>query len=212
MWWMLLVFACARGPVVHDVGPAEVAGGDVLVVEGERLREGLGAHLEIDGADRVPLAVSVLSRERLEAKLPARVRPGDWQLVVSGPTETLATLPVRVVTPREEPACIDEYTANTEVSLRRAEVVIDRYYRAGDKEKLRFALGDIARIEYERVELADGPCSAVYLRTDDGRRVVFSDDRAVDLYERAHRVAQAMGKELVVIRPPDGAAMTDDAP
>jgi len=209
MLWIVLLAACSRTPAIESVSPAQVSQGATLTVHGSHFGRGTNAHLVGGSGERVPLVVHRDSTEQLEAKLPARVRRGQWTLVVgrSGQSVWLVDA-VHVVPPREEPACTDAYTANTEISLARGEVVIDRYYPNGDKEHVRLGLDDVRRVELEHAQHADGPCNAIYLRTEDGRRVVFHDDRTADLRGRAWRVAQSMGKELEVVAP-DGAAMSD---
>jgi uncharacterized protein (DUF2384 family) len=93
--------------------------------------------------------------------------------------------------------------------LVRAQIVIERYYRDGDRESVTLPLDEIEHVEFEASEDAQGPCSAVFLRTKDGRRIVFHDDRTVDLHDRAWRVATTMGKELEITRR-DAAAMTEE--
>lgn len=208
--WFLLAVACSGTPQIASVSTPEVSGGQSVAVEGRGFVPGMAARLQTAGDDPVPLVVAVESRRALTARLPSWVRPGVYDLVLERAGEvTLAPGAVTVISPREEIACAGEYTANTELSLARAQVVIERYYRDGDRETVTVPLEQVTRIEYEMSDDAQGPCSAVFLRTDDGRRIVFHDDRTVDLRDRAWRVATTMGKELEVTRP-DAAAMTDD--
>jgi len=208
--WFLLAVACTGSPEIASVATPEVSGGQVVTVAGKGFAEGTVAHLQAAGTDPVPLAVAVTSRHDLTATLPTWVRPGVYDLVIERDgMVSVAAGAVTVVPPREEVACAGEYTANTELSLVRAQVVIERYYRDGDRETVTLPLDTIARVEFEAFDDAQGTCSAVFLRTDDGRRIVFHDDRTVDLRERAWRVATTMGKELEVTRR-DAAAMTED--
>jgi len=208
--WFLFAVACMGSPEITSVAVPEVSGGQVVAVAGSGFAPGTVARLQAVDAETVPLEVVVTSRHELSATLPAWVRPGVYDLVVERDgVVNIAPGAVTVVPPREEVACAGEYTANTELSLVRAQVVIERYYRDGDRETVTLPLDTIARVEFEATEDAQGMCSAVFLRTEDGRRIVFHDDRTVDLRERAWRVATTMGKELEVTRP-DAAAMTEE--
>src|SRR5688572_1970407 len=158
--WFLFAVACSGSPEIASVADPEVSGGQVVSVAGRGFGPGTVARLQAADAEAVPLVVEVTSRREMTATLPAWVRPGVYDLVVERDgVASLAPAAVTVVPPREEVACAGEYTANTELSLVRAQVVIERYYRDGDRETVTLPLETIARVEYEMTEDAQGPCS-----------------------------------------------------
>ena len=208
--WLFLLVACTGSPEIASVTTPEVTGGQPITVQGSGFAPGTVAFLQGVEGEPIELVVTVGSRRELTATPPTHVRPGVYDLVIERDGEkSLAPGAITVVPPREELACAGEYTANTELSLVRAQVVIERYYRDGDRETVTLPLDEIERIEFESSEDAQGMCSAVFLRTKDGRRIVFHDDRTVDLKDRAWRVATTMGKELDITRR-DAAAMTEE--
>ncbi len=173
--------------------------GEVLHIRGEGFSGELSASLiTLNGANYPLEAVNVVSPEAFEGVVPVYTEPGTYDLVVS--SEGVATgleRSVEVRRPRAEIPCTGEYTANTQISLAKQLVTIDRFHRDGTRETLRIEGRDIAGIEYEHRTLPIGDCWVVFLVRTDGSKVVFDDDPKVDLMERSQKMARDLGKPFV---------------
>ena len=202
MTFLVLFLLGCTTPTVSSVQPWRTPPGETVQVAGDDFSAGVRVHLAKDGHRAATLEqVEVVGPTQLTAVLPEEVEPGIYDLVVErrGRTGRLPSA-LELLPPVDEKPCSDEFTANTELSLMRGEVVVDRFYRSGDRQTVRLRLEDIARVEYELVDDGIQQCSVIYLRTTEGKRVVFNDDTKVDLRERAWKIARDMGKELEVTR------------
>jgi hypothetical protein len=77
-------------------------------------------------------------------------------------------------------------------------VILDRRYPDGRRDRLEVPVRDVRRVEVDRPLGADDPCSAILLRTVDGGRLLFDDDRERDLGERGRRLARDMARPIEV--------------
>jgi len=137
-----------------------------------------------------------------EAKVPEGMAAGTYTVGIKQ-DGAVASLPgvLTVEKVKADTPCAGEYTANTQLSLARKEVVLDRFYREGERETLRIPLREIERVEYELVKTAKGTlCSVIFMRTSKGERVMFDDDEKVELKERAYKLGQSMGKPVETTR------------
>lgn len=196
-----VLLACQRTPVVVSVDPVEVPAGEIVRVHGENFGQPVQVALKTDDGLVVALEdISVLGPGEIAATVPLRTSPGQYDVVVT--VEGLAHgMPRGLVVgrPREDAPCSGEYTANTQLSLVRKQVVIDRFHRDGERETLHIAADDVERIEYERRPIeAGGSCAVIWLRLKDGGRVVFDDDLAIDLEDRARRMSGDLDKPFLV--------------
>lgn len=207
MWWMLMLAACTPDPVVGAVRPGEVLAGQPIEVSGEGFAPGMRLSLAPEQGPELPLSsVEVKGVVLASAVVPESVAPGRYDVVVEVEGRSgrgLGALEV-IQLPAEEP-CAGLYTANTQLSLARGVIVIDRFYvkgpRKDERETLRIDLDEVERIEYELVKMKDDTlCSVIFVRTGDGRRVMFDDDTKVDLKDRAYRMASEIGKPVQVTR------------
>jgi hypothetical protein len=79
-------------------------------------------------------------------------------------------------------------------------VTIQRSWRDGREEIVRVDADDVEGIEYELVTTDDGGlCSVIYLQQGPAR-IIFDDDREVDLKERAYLLGRSMNKPVRVTR------------
>ncbi len=205
----LLAAGCTSTPSISSVAPTEVAPGDRLEVFGEAFGEEMLVYLTTEGREAVVLdGIEVLRPRLLAGSVPGGLTPGTYDVVIDHRGHRIALdAGLQILPPLDERACSEDYTANTELSLVRKEIVIDRYFRDGERDTVRLPLDEVDRLEYEVVDLDAGRCSVIYLRTTEGRRIVFDDDPVVDLEDRAQTLARDMGKPVTVTRPDDGAAM-----
>ncbi|MBW1878975.1 MAG: hypothetical protein JRJ84_11475 [Deltaproteobacteria bacterium] len=207
MTFLVVFLLGCTTPTLSSVEPWRAAPGERVQVAGEHFTPRVQVYLAKDGQPRAALEqVELAGPTRLSAVLPEE-EPGIYDLVVErrGRAGRLPSA-LELLPEVDETPCSDEFTANTELSIMREEVVVDRFYRNGERQTVRLGLEEIARVEYELVDDGIRQCSVIYLRTTENKRVVFNDDTKVDLRERARKIARDMGKELEVTRL-DAAAM-----
>lgn len=206
MWSLLWLLACSSGPSVTGVDPPEVDAGEALKVTGEGFAEGATVSL-VGSAGEVALqAVVVRGVVLVEATVPEGAAPGTYDLVVNQgeATSTLAGAVVIKEVPVEVP-CGGQYQANSQLSLARKVIVVDKFFlkgpKKGERETVRVELDDVERIEYELVKTTDDQlCSVIFVKRKGGDRVMFDDDVEVDLKDRAYRFATEIGRPVVVTR------------
>jgi len=213
---VLLLTACTPAPTVAAVEPNIAEVGEVVHVVGERLAPPIGvvlvpsdpgagepvtagpaaAQIAAQATDIVPTSSSP---ERIALTLPQDLAAGVYDVVVTtGRTTIKAPGSLRVTRPPVDVPCGGLYRANTKVSAIAGEVVLDRFYRDGQRDTVRAKLSDVASVELARVPIdGDATCSVITLVKGDGERLRFADDAAVDLSSRAHKLAQEIGRPLV---------------
>lgn len=194
-------FACSAPPEVISVAPNEVAPGDSFVITGVRFGVEPVIALVADGVAIPALSPKRVSDEQLSASVPATFAPGPYDVRVSL-GDFVAHLPIAltVTDPYMPVPCSGDSTANTEVSLPRGVVVVDRFWVNGHRDTRRVPLADVQALVLTTSiagEQGAEPCSAVWLELD-AARVLYQDERSVDLQPRAQRMAEALGKELRV--------------
>lgn len=200
---VLLVFAaCTTPPRVDAVDPSAVQPGQAVSVLGEGFGEDAIVELVLDGASTSLEATKRTGSIVLEVEVPAEAAAGMYAVRVrSGGKAASLDKALTVEAAAVEIPCGGTYTANTQLSLAREVVVIDRFYTDGARQTLRLPIPTIEQVEYELVRGEDGRlCSAIFMRRDRGDRVLFDDDRELDLKDRAFKMGQAMGKKVVVTR------------
>jgi len=106
-----------------------------------------------------------------------------------------------VQSPPPDVPCGGDYTANTQVSLARKIVVVERFYRDGARETVRTPLKDITRVEIERIQQAKGGhCSVIYMRLKNGTRIRFAESLTQDLKARGFKLAADLKTQVEVTR------------
>ncbi len=198
----LLLFAACSAPEVREVSPSEVPAGEAIAILGEHLDDPKAeVTLTQTGGTTVVLEVTNRAADSLSAMVPVRTQPGTYDVVVTrGRDESGLPAALVVTRPRDDVPCTGEYTANTQLSLGRHLVVIDRFYRDGQRETVRVPTDEIEKVEYERRVEAGKTCSAIFLRRKDATRLVFDDDSRVDLKDRATKMAKDLGVPVEIVR------------
>jgi hypothetical protein len=193
------LIACSQPPTLTAVEPNRALPGEAVEIRGERLAAPVVVRLEAEGRDAIELEPSAVSPERIALTLPEGAAAGTYDVVVvSGRATVRAPGGFLVLAPPADLPCGQLYRANTKVSALAGEVVIDRFYRGGERETLRAKLAEIASIEHARVPGPDGgPCSVITLIKADGERLRFADDDKLDLANRAQKLAQEIGRPLL---------------
>ena len=169
MWSLLWMLACASGPTVTGVNPAEVRAGEPLKVTGEGFAEGATVSLVGPEGEVALDAVVVRGVVVVEAVVPPSVTAGTYDVEVTQ-GDSSSSLPASLVVkevPREVP-CGGEYQANTQLSLARKVIVVDKFFlkgpKKGERETVRVDLADVQRVEYELVKTDAGPlCSVIFI-------------------------------------------------
>ncbi len=199
---LLLLWACGSPPVIQSVDPTEALGGSTLKILGADFPEGATVAL-VQGETVVGIGdAKVLGPVLIEGTLPDGIAGGVWTVRVShGDLNIDLADALTVVVPEVEAPCSGEFTANTQLSLARELVVVDRFYKDERRETLRIPIPEIEQVEYELVKLDDDQlCSVIYMKKKDGQRVVFDDDTRLNLKPRAYKLANVMKKPAATTR------------
>lgn len=199
----VMMAACSSPPELRGVSPAEAVPGAEITVLGDRFAEGATAKLVPQGGGAaVGLAdAAVQGTVAIQGKVPADLKEGTYDVVVDvGGQATTLTGALQVLGTAEDKPCSGEYTANTQVSVPRKLVVVDRFMKSGERDTLKVDMDDITGVEVERVVEGDTVCSVIWMRKKDGTRFLFFYDDVVDLTQRAYKVANTMGKPAKVTR------------
>jgi len=202
MSFLMIVMACSTPPTVSSVDPAEALPGATVKILGNDFVQGAAISL-VQGETTVEMSqFEVRGPVLIEGTLPEDLPAGTYTVRLQfGEVSVSLEDALNVSAPEVEVPCGGDYTANTQLSLARKVVVIDRFYKNKERETLRIDFSAIDQVEYELVNREDGSfCSIVYIRKKDGTRVVFDDDTRVDLKERAYKIGTAIGKKVTVTR------------
>jgi hypothetical protein len=201
-FFLLTLLACSTPPTVSSIDPTESLPGAPVKILGADFVEGVQVNL-VAGDTVIPLADAQLRGPVLiEGTIPEALPTGVYTVRLQfGDAVISLDEALSITAPEVEVACGGAYIANTQLSLARKVVVIDRFYENKDRETLRIDFSSVVQVEYELVKRDDETlCSIIYIRKKDGTRVVFDDDTRVDLKERAYKIGSAIGKKVAVTR------------
>lgn len=192
--WTLL-FACGAAPQLSSVDPAESLPGAPLKILGSDLAEPVSVQL-VQGEQTVAMAAEFRGPVLLEGTLPDDLPAGSWTVRVDSGGTVVELVDALTITAAEvEAPCAGKWKANTQLSLARELVVIDRFYDDGERETLRIPIPEVEQVEYELVKLdGDQLCSVIYMKKKDGTRVSFDDDTRLNLEPRAYKLGNVMKK------------------
>lgn len=200
---LLLLLACSSGPILTGIDDADLHPGQSFRLAGDGFEGSVEVFVAAEGIEPTRLeAVKLIDHTTVEARIPPGLAVGTYRVGLrQDGRDVLLPTPLQVVPLPDDAPCNGEYTANTQLSLARELVVIDRFYRTSERETVRIELDDIDKIDYELQQLDDGTrCSAIFLHTKDGRRVVFADDTSVELKERAYKLGRDIERRVEVTR------------
>lgn len=195
---LLLVIACGRAPVLHEVTPTEVEPGAALTLRGESFRPKLQASLHPAdpsvAADPQPVPVAALSETEATLDLPADLPPGRWVVRLEGarPPADAPEPTLDVWTADTDPPCDKHYALDVQTLRTKRAVLIRRIFVDRPPEQLSWAGDQLAALE---VGHTDG-CSWLRLRTTDGHTPLLYDGREPP--EQARRLAQTLSEVLAV--------------
>ena len=200
---LLFVIACSTPLSVSSVDPDKIAPGGTLKVLGEGFADGASAYLVPAGGGSPVAAeeLKVLGAVVMEVTTPGDIGAGEYDVSVEvgGKTSKLSKA-VTVEAPKEDVPCNPDVNFTIQVSQERKEIAFDRMYLREKREVFRITLREVQQVEYEIVPVKDGKCHVVYLRTTDGRRIIFSDELDEDLKDFAWALSRDLGKPAVEIK------------
>ena len=196
--WLI---ACGSAPQIQSIDPKEALPGATLKILGADIVAPVSVSL-VQGEQSVPMAAELRGPVLVEGTLPAELAAGTWtvRLDSAGTVVELADALTITAVAVEEP-CAGKWKANTQLSLARDLVVIDRFYEDGERETLRVPIPEIEQVEYELVQLPEEKlCSVIYMKKKDGTRVAFDDDTRLNLEPRAYKLGNVMKKPTKTTR------------
>lgn len=202
--FFLLAACTADPPRLDAVTPEKGGPGQAIVILGDHFEEGV----EVALCGKPLQGLTRKSPTRIEGQVAEAAEAGACELVVTNPDGRRAALPEAFTVPpqdKEEP-CGGNYTAYSQFAPDRELVVIDRHYLdeggepTGKRQTLRIPFDEVKKFEVENISQEEGLCSAVFVLTTDGRRVLFDNSREVDLTRRAYTMGNAAAKPVDVVR------------
>jgi len=200
---LVVVFACSSAPQLNNISPNKTISGQPISLTGHGLTAGARAHIIHDETEELyPLyRFTIASPLQAEGILPWELPAGSFHVLLEQDGKKRTLKNALHITPSTEQPCSNQFRSNTQLSLARGEVLIDRFYADERRQTLLISLSEIERVDYELVALDETRmCSVVLLRKGDGTRVIFEDDEKIDLERRAARMARDLGKELMTTR------------
>ncbi|TVQ87244.1 MAG: hypothetical protein EA397_18165 [Deltaproteobacteria bacterium] len=202
-----LLIACSGSPTLTAVEPDQALPGAELQIFGERLAAPVLVRVERPSpgeAQAIELPVEGVAPDAIQVKLPEQIEPGTYDVVVTtGRYALRAPAAFRVLQPLSDVPCGELYRANTRVSSVAGEVTIDKFFRDGERETVKVRLDEIVGVELANVPgPKGGRCSVITLVRSDGDRLRFADDPKVDLHDRAHKLAQEIGRPITTLTEP----------
>ncbi len=200
---LALLLACSGSPKLNTINPNESVSGQPISLVGNGFTNTARAHIIHSESDELyPLyRFTITSPLQAEGILPWELPAGVFHVLLEQDGKKRTLKNALKITPSTEQPCSNQFRSNTQLSLARGEVLIDRFYADQERKTLLLNLNEIERVDYELVALDETRmCSVVLLRKSDGTRVIFEDDEKIDLERRANRMARDLGKELVTTR------------
>ena len=197
VFWLLALSACASGPTIESVDPTTSIVGTSVSVFGTGFTEGTTLHLQNEKGLRTPLeSIEHSGLVVIRGQVPKTLEAGKYQYVVAAGGAEAVSQSVTITVPEPDIPCSGNYTANTQVSWARQVVVVDRFYKNGERETLQTPFNDVASIEVVSHPKDDKTCSAVFLNLTDGSRLRYAESLSEDLSQQAFKFANEMKKPI----------------
>ena len=191
---LLLLLASATPPssTMTGIDPAEGPVGTHVVVSGSNFAEG-----ETILLGSVPLDNQALEGpSRITGDVPGGIA-GKVDLELKRQRGGMKLMGAFKVVPKEVQACEKGVVTAASLMTDQRRIEIDRTLPSGAKETVGVKWGDVREVEFEKRKLSSGEtCTAIFLHTREGRRVLFDDSTSNDLLDNAKSVAGILGKPL----------------
>ena len=215
---LLALLGCApEPPSIGALDPASGPAGTAIVLTGQHFADGTKVKLGGKALD----GLKIVDAGRIEGAVPASLEPGAQTLVVTGPGGQAASRSKAFEVTRPEPEgspCDSDLKRMTHIpptaDVVKISVFVDPTAKPPVVETEEIAVHDIERVEYEarlmegaaaKTEGADGEaaetprCSAIYLRTKAGRRVLFDASTRTDLKSQAQTIANGIARPVDIV-------------
>jgi len=196
-------------PLAKGVDPGAGVPGTALTIRGENFEAGTAVSL-----GSTPLAdVEVVDAGTIRGKVAEGMEAGTVDIVVMSASGQSTSLPkafvVESAKPPEHP-CRSTEKRFTAIPPDGSVVKIDRHLANGEVKRTSFKTHKIAAVEVRTIDLpdaeppADGEappvCSTIWLVLDGepAQRVLFDSDDKVELTKQAQKIAQGLGKRLLM--------------
>jgi hypothetical protein len=192
---IFLLFACGTPPTVDSVKPDSVPAGATLEVRGENLTDKATVELlPFEGA-AIPAESISQAGDHLNVTIPDQLAPGKYGLQVTIDGET-ATLDKRFEVWRTDKPCDAALKQVMQITQPDQQMAFDRMYNGTERDIIRLSFLDIEQVEYEVIPVDGKSCQVVWVRTVNGRRLVFSDDFETEQKQRAYALGRELGKPV----------------
>jgi len=205
-----LVACESEPPSVSGVSPKSGPPGTEVTIQGDHLTEGIT--VKVGGQPLEGLVV--VDEHTVRGTIASSLSAGEVDIYVSDPSGRQMTrsdaFTVESTAPPEHP-CRSSEKRFTAIPPDGSVVKIDRHMKDGKVDRTSFSTAQIQAIELRRIPLPDPPpaegedaaeapmCSTIYLVLEgDKGRVLFDADDKVDLKKQAQKIAQGLGKRLVL--------------
>jgi len=207
---MLVLSACETPtPLAKGINPGSGVPGTEVTVRGEHFDPGTTVTL-----GSAPLTdASVVDDATIRGKIPDGMDAGTVDVVVTsakGQSTSLSkAFVVESVKPPEHP-CRSTEKRFTTIPPDGSVVKIDRHLEGGEVKRTSFKSHKINAVELRTIDLpdaeppADGEappvCSTIWLvlEGDPAQRVLFDSDDKLELTKQAQKIAQGLGKRLLL--------------
>lgn len=197
--WLL---GCAsEPPAVNSVSPSSGEAGTQITLSGAHL-DGEGVRFRLGG--KALEDATAQDPGTVTATVPEGIKAGPVDLIVTaadGRSRTLSGVFTVDEPPPADP-CDPSIKRMTSIPPTADIVKID-LYKGDDPEDVTrssFPTRDIERIEYEARDRPDkGYCAAIWLKTKDGRQVLFDSTTTQELRIQAQKIANGLSRPLEVL-------------
>ena len=204
----IVLSGCASGPSLDHVAPSQVLAGDSVHVWGHLIDSSALVEL-VNAEGRVIIARDVASRDgsHVAVGIPSITPPGEWSVrVVVGEQTLVLDRALTIVDESSIAVCGAGFVANTRVALVPQSIRIERFSDMDNGEIIDVPISDVRHVELDIPE-TDVPCSVIWLRLMDGRRVAFDQSRTKPMRVRAALLAREIERPFIPLQ----AAVVDPA-
>lgn len=199
---LLLLAACAsEPPEIRSIEPATGSPGDAITITGDHFGNGTKVKLGGEAIDDL----TIEGPTTMKGTVPDELEPGTHVISVTssaGKTAQMARAFTVAEPQRELELCAEGWAGYAKTMLEQKRIRIARFKKSEpDKPQItELDFRDIAAVEYEGHAREGGVyCSAIVLRLEDGRRVIFEDATETNLKTKAQNFSQTIGRPVDLV-------------